>query len=86
MELESTNYSYRCFREYPLMSQYEIIWSFYFRTTLAHKLKGDKGAVFSLEEFFTTSNGYQFNPKKVNDARKWNQERALKAIEVSPLE
>ena len=52
------------------------------RSTLSAKLAGEFGVVLSTDDFFITSEGYQFEQKKLKEAHKWNQDRAFTAIEA----
>ena len=58
------------------------------KSTLAAELRGERGRIFSTDEYFVGSDGeYVFDPKKVAVYHKRNQERAREAVRegVSPV-
>ena len=58
------------------------------KSTLAAKLRGERGRIFSTDEYFVGSDGeYVFDPKKIAVYHKRNQERAREAVRegVSPV-
>ncbi|KAM9192737.1 NEDD4-binding protein 2-like 1 isoform 1-T1 [Dugong dugon] len=60
------------------------------KTTLARQLQLDfpRAVIFSTDDFFSQEDGtYEFNPDFLEEAHKWNQKRARKAMRngVSPI-
>lgn len=51
------------------------------KSTMAHKLAGDDGVVFSTDEYFIENGEYHFDSTKLKEAHLWNQDRAREAME-----
>ena len=51
-----------------------------FRTALAIQLAETDGVVLSTDDFFTTEQGYHFDPKKVTEAHEWNMGNVIDLI------
>lgn len=57
------------------------------KTTKAHQIAGDRGVVFSTDDFFMEGGEYRFDPKQIGANHAKNQERARQACEdgISPI-
>jgi len=57
------------------------------KSTTAWELAGKDGIVLSTDDYFMIDDEYQFNPKKLGAAHKWNQERARQqmGLGVDPI-
>lgn len=57
------------------------------KSTLAQKHKGEKGKIFSTDDFFMQDGRYQFDPKKLSTNHSMNKDRTEKAMieGVSPI-
>jgi len=57
------------------------------KSTLSTKLSGDQGVIFSSDSFFMKGSHYNFDPKQLLEAHRWNQQRSFVAIDskISPI-
>jgi NEDD4-binding protein 2 len=57
------------------------------KSTMAHKLKGDNGVVFSTDDFFMKNDKYEFDIQKLTANHELNQKRTEEAMRqgISPI-
>lgn len=50
------------------------------KSTLAREIAGEKGVIFSTDDYFIEDGVYTFSPRKLGAAHQWNQSRASEAM------